>query len=599
MKRSTKVLQVTAMFPPALALVVGLSLFLRVQREDKVEKQLIASETVMNRANELDAATSALFFRPEKREQGDWLLQHAAVGQAVKEFETCGGFTAGDMERIRGDHAYMRTQFDLIVKGRQERGGSTNEAAGLSPQEKGLESQIMAKSRAVSSGIFRLAMSGYTAAAAAQQNSDSLIIIFSSILAVLMAIAAYAAVKDELLERSRVGETLRKTDVRLSDAIIKLKRAREQAGQQERLHALELAARWAVHEYRNMLVPILSNVEIMQDLQRKKGGGAPENMECMEMIERSARRIDEATDRLDKFLHVGRVGVSVDMNKVVEEALLATRTIWKDRSDSIAIKIKTELTRNIPPVEGDETDMNEAIMNVFLNAAEAMPDGGTLSIRTQADGGWVAVEISDTGVGMSEEVRRLCVEPFFSTKGPGAAGTGLTAVDSIVRRHQGTLDIESKQGVGTTVVICFPEKQTVTATKMEGDVLGKHPTGLRVLVVDDESWSRTHLAKQLVADGHMVDTAASGTEGLEKFLGGVFDVVVTDRAMPDMSGEELAEAVKRHNPAKPVILATGFVDSASLGRQGERKNIDVVVNKPIALNDIRLALLKVSEHKKQ
>ena len=148
------------------------------------------------------------------------------------------------------------------------------------------------------------------------------------------------------------------------------------------------------------------------------------------------------------------------------------------------------------------------------------------------------------------------------------------------------------------MVICFPEKQAAPLKQTEKDIAVKHPTGLRILVVDDESWSRTHLAKQLVADGHMVDTAASGREGLEKFLGGIFDVVVTDRAMPDMSGEELAEAVKRHNPEKPVILATGFVDSATLGKQGDRQNIDVVVSKPIALGDIRRALLSVSEHRK-
>lgn len=598
MRIRTKVLQITAMFPPALALVVGLSLFLRVQREDKVGRQLLAAETVMNRASELPSVTRDLLRHLGSKEQDDWLSQHAAVGQAIREFESYGGISTGDTERIWADHAYMRTLYEQIAGLRQVGGGTREEPSGRGLQEQTAESQIMTKSRVVASSVFRLAMGRYTTAVAAQQNSDSLIIIFSSILAVMMAVAAYAAVREELRERSRVGETLRKTDVRLSDAIIKLKRASEQAGQQDRLHALELAARWAVHEYRNMLVPILSNIEIMQAVQKKKAGAVPQNVECMDMIERSARRIDEATDRLDKFLHVSRTSGSVDINKVVEEALLSTRTIWKDRSDSTAIKLKTELTRNIPHVEGDDTDLNEAVMNVLLNAAEAMPDGGTLTVRTQAEGGWVAIEICDTGVGMSEEVRRLCVEPFFSTKGPGASGTGLTMVDSIIRRHQGTLDIESKHGVGTTVVMCLPEKQASPAKMSEGELPARHATGLRILVVDDESWSRTHLTKLLVGDGHMVDTAASGTEGVTKFLGGVFDIVVTDRAMPDMSGEELAEAVKRHDPDKPVILATGFVDHAEGERQGSRKNVNFVITKPIALGDIRRALLAVLEHRK-
>jgi CheY-like chemotaxis protein len=231
-------------------------------------------------------------------------------------------------------------------------------------------------------------------------------------------------------------------------------------------------------------------------------------------------------------------------------------------------------------------------MSLILNAVDAMPQGGTLALRTQAEGGLAALEVSDTGVGMTEEIRRRCLEPFFSTKGAGASGMGLTVVDSIVRRHGGTIDIESKPDAGTVVAICLPVKPAAPPKIEDGIEALKQMAGLRVLVVDDESWSRLAVTKLLVTDGHMVETAASGREGLEKFRDGVFDLVVTDRAMPDMSGEELAETVKRHREPRPVILVTGFADTTDKGWKSV-KCVDAVVNKPVKPEDLRKAILTV------
>jgi CheY-like chemotaxis protein len=214
-----------------------------------------------------------------------------------------------------------------------------------------------------------------------------------------------------------------------------------------------------------------------------------------------------------------------------------------------------------------------------------MPNGGTITLRTRRAGDSAVLEISDTGTGMTDDVRRRCLEPFFSTKGERGTGLGLSMVFGIIQRHSGSVDIRSELGVGTTFAIKLPLQDAVeTKTSSAPPALKQ---SLRVLVVDDEAPVRESLLAILSADHHEVEVAVDGSDGLRRFLAGKFDVVVTDKAMPGMSGDQLASAIKKAAPQTPIILLTGF--GLFLDKE-DFPDVDILASKPIRIPALRDAL---------
>ena len=210
---------------------------------------------------------------------------------------------------------------------------------------------------------------------------------------------------------------------------------------------------------------------------------------------------------------------------------------------------------------------------------------------------------------MSADVLHRCLEPFFTTKGNNGSGLGLAIVYGIIRRHEGTIDMDSAPGRGTTVSIRLPwwndrvaSPQSSNGSKTaprdqktsDGSAAPQAPASprrLHVLLVEDDALVRETLVEHLSAEGHMVTSAGNGSEGLAKFNAGWFDVVLTDRAMPEMNGAYLAAAIKRKVPTKPVILLTGF--SEVMEGDDCPEGVDVVVEKPISRATLREALAKV------
>jgi len=198
--------------------------------------------------------------------------------------------------------------------------------------------------------------------------------------------------------------------------------------------------------------------------------------------------------------------------------------------------------------------------------------------------------IGDTGTGMTEGVRRRCLEPFFTTKGERGTGLGLSMIYGIIQRHQGTIDVETEVDKGTTFIIRFPV-QTAQARFEPNAQPVDAVQPLRVLVVDDEAVVREVVGEYLKLDGHVVEAADSGRDGLEKLRHRRFDLVLLDRAMPDMSGDEVAAAIKTANPTMPVIMLTGFgsmMDAADEKPAG----VDFIVGKPVTINALRAAVSK-------
>jgi CheY-like chemotaxis protein len=226
-----------------------------------------------------------------------------------------------------------------------------------------------------------------------------------------------------------------------------------------------------------------------------------------------------------------------------------------------------------------------------------MPDGGTLTVRTRASAETVQLEVADSGVGMDEETRRRCLEPFFTTKGERGTGLGLAMVYGMVRRHSAELEIESTLHRGTTMRITFAAAHAVATTAPPVVAAEATPQPLSILIVDDDPLVLESLGVTLGSDGHKVTAADGGQAGIDVFTaahgrGAKFDVVITDLGMPHIDGRRVAAAIKAVSPATPVILLTGWgqrlVDDGDIPA-----HVDHVLNKPPKLRDLRAALASV------
>jgi CheY-like chemotaxis protein len=280
------------------------------------------------------------------------------------------------------------------------------------------------------------------------------------------------------------------------------------------------------------------------------------------------------------------------MNEIVRQVAALTKPRWKDQALGRGAQIRFIMDlQKVPPVAGNEAELRELLINLIFNAVDAIEQDGTITCRTFRRGSAVAVQISDNGVGMSEEVRLRCLEPFFSTKADHGTGLGLAMVFGIVRRHDAELEIESAPGAGTTVTLSFVPYEE-TEVPLRGNAGAPPVKPLRILVVDDEPSVREVLSAMLSDDSHEVETASDGREGFEKFRHGTWDLVMTDRAMPQMNGDQLAIAIKQLNPEMPVVLVTGFADvMQDVGDNPPA--IDAVVRKPFNRNSLRAAIAQV------
>jgi CheY-like chemotaxis protein len=244
---------------------------------------------------------------------------------------------------------------------------------------------------------------------------------------------------------------------------------------------------------------------------------------------------------------------------------------------------------DVPPIDGSPGELRDALVNLIINGVDALPTGGTITVRARQDGEHVIVEVEDDGIGMTEEVRRQCLQPFFTTKGERGTGLGLGIVHGMVQRHGGTIEIESVPGQGTTFRLRLPARLTPQSEPRTAQPRDGVRRSLRVLLVDDEPMMRQAVARFLAIDDHVVETAATGREAVPKLEQLAFDLVITDRAMPEMGGDELAAVVKSLRPGTPVLMLTGFGDLMEAAGQ-QPVGVDLVLPKPTTLARLRVAV---------
>ncbi|MCZ6677197.1 MAG: response regulator [Candidatus Poribacteria bacterium] len=377
----------------------------------------------------------------------------------------------------------------------------------------------------------------------------------------------------------------------LHQAYAQLKATQKQIVQQERLKALGTMASGVVHDFNNMLTVILGGISLLyrdETLTEKQ-------QRYVQIVNTSAHDAAEVVARLREFYRHRQESegfAPIQLNELIEQSISMTRPKWKDMQhvNGVVIQMNTDLAKNLPAMSGNASEIRDAITNLIFNGVDAMPEGGTLTLRTRTTPDHVIFEISDTGTGMPEEVRTRCLEPFFSTKGDKGTGLGLSMVYGSVQRHNGIVNIQSEIGQGTTVQIKLPIAELGSKETVHLEASAIRP--LNILVIDDEQSVREVLRELLECDGHSVEFAATAREGLAQFLTGTFDLVITDQGMPDMEGNQLARHIKEIDANQPIILITGW-DKIMEGDNERTMHVDLVVNKPITLETLRQALGQV------
>jgi CheY-like chemotaxis protein/anti-sigma regulatory factor (Ser/Thr protein kinase) len=271
----------------------------------------------------------------------------------------------------------------------------------------------------------------------------------------------------------------------------------------------------------------------------------------------------------------------VDLSTVCDEVVAMTRPMWAERASGGQIQLKRQVVSGAH-VRGIAGELREALLNLVQNALDAMQNGGTLGIRTAIEDPEVELVVSDSGVGMSAEVRERAFEPFFTTKGQMGTGLGLAEVYGIVKRHRGQVEIESQPGQGTSVRIRFPRApMPLEPAPKEAPPVKR--VRRRILLVEDHTDSREFMTALLETDGHTVTSAATVKEALERLdspEGAEFEVLVTDIGLPDASGWDLIPKARERRPSLRIGVVTGWE-----GHNAPSEGADFLLRKPIRTSE--------------
>ncbi|MCC7410307.1 MAG: response regulator [Gammaproteobacteria bacterium] len=386
----------------------------------------------------------------------------------------------------------------------------------------------------------------------------------------------------------------------LQQAYEDLRQSQQAVMQQERLRALGQMASGIAHDINNALSPVSLYTESLLETERNLSERARDYLQtihgAVQNVAQTIGRMREFYRRSEEPLELARIDVSALTQQVID----LTRPRWSDMAQrrGVMIRLQAELAPDLPAIMGVESEIRDALTNLVFNAVDAMPEGGTLAVRTRLRqapwGSAVAIEVADQGTGMDEKTRERCLEPFFTTKGEQGTGLGLPMVYGVVQRHGADLEIDSAAGAGTTMRLVFPAPAALPAAADHPAQARAVPAHLRLLLIDDDPLLLKSLGDALETDGHVIVTANGGQEGISVFhtalaRGERFDAVITDLGMPYVDGRKVAAAIKDAAPATPVVLLTGW-GQRLVAENDIPAHVARVLAKPPKLRELRDAL---------
>jgi PAS domain S-box-containing protein len=378
----------------------------------------------------------------------------------------------------------------------------------------------------------------------------------------------------EITARKHAEEALRELnstlEARIAAALKEREIVEEALRQSQKMESMGQLTGGVAHDFNNLLTPIIGSLDLLQ----RKGIGGERERRLIAGAAQSAERAKVLVQRLLAFARRQPLQpVPVDVGKLVMGmGDLVSSTLGPQ------IKVVIDVAGDLPLAEADQNQLEMAILNLSVNARDAMPDGGTLRLSVTVEevgqdhraglrqDRYICLSVADTGIGMDEPTLARAAEPFFSTKGVGkGTGLGLSMVHGLTSQLGGALTIQSRQGFGTHVELWLP----VSAAGEQTDVTLDHPVGSpasgTALVVDDEDLVRMTTADMLVDLGYKVIEVSSGEAAMRLTRDGAeFDLLVTDHLMPGMSGVDLAYAVRELRPGQAVLIVSGYADVAGI-----------------------------------
>jgi CheY-like chemotaxis protein len=360
-----------------------------------------------------------------------------------------------------------------------------------------------------------------------------------------------------------------------------LERSQSSLVKTERLRALGEMAAGVAHDFNNLLSVILGRTELM--LRRVREADTTRDLEA---VRRAAQDGADTVRRIQEFTRTRRTRTfeRVELCDVAREVVELTRPRWELEAQARGVTYEFTVEGTAPPVAGRPEELREVLTNLITNAVDAMPAGGACRLRLDADGDWAVMSVTDTGVGMAEEMRRRVFEPFFTSKGPRGTGLGLAVSWGIVTRHGGTIEVESTPGQGTTFHMRLPIPVTLPDVVV-GLPMTVAPRPARLLLIEDEPEVQAVLAELLREAGYGVAVAKDGMEGIEHCERESVDVVLSDISMPGISGWDVAARLRARYPHIPIGFVTGWGDQLDPERLAGA-GVDFVVAKPFQAHDI-------------
>ncbi len=392
----------------------------------------------------------------------------------------------------------------------------------------------------------------------------------------LMAIANYAAVA---MENAQLFEQQKRSYSQLEEA-------HEQMIRTEKLAALGEMVSGIAHNFNNILAGILGYTQLLQTKVND-----PQILTKLNIIEKATLSGADTVKRMRDFARKAASSEELfplNINEIVESALKLTEASWRNAAQEkgINIDVHTDLGK-VSPILGNAAELLETLSNMILNAVDAMPEGGEIMLRTFSDAKSIMITVTDTGIGMSNEIQRKIFDPFFTTKGTQGTGLGLSISHSAIQRHGGRISVDSTEGQGTTFTITLPisvdRRDTVKGEEPE---VVKQEERVRILVVEDDNMVRNVVTSVLTEDRHDVTAASNGDEALEFLRISSYHIVLTDLGMPGVTGWEVARAAKNACPDTLVIMLSGYGLEMSKDELRD-KCVDISLDKPIQIQRLR------------
>jgi len=375
----------------------------------------------------------------------------------------------------------------------------------------------------------------------------------------------------------------------LSRYVEEQERIRVQFSQVEKLSAVGSLASGVAHDFNNCLAVICGRAELML-----KYTDDPKMRRGLELIVQSARDGARTVKRIQDFARQrqDRDFETVSVDQLLFDVSEITRPRWKDKAEAAGTQIDFAVSnRSGAHVLGDPSELRDVLVNMVFNAVDAMSEGGRFTLAAEQHDERVVITVKDTGCGMSPEVRSRVFDPFFTTKGVEGMGLGLSVSYGVIRRHGGTIKVESEVGRGSTFRVILPLVGCAKLSHEGGakggahDAPNKRCSMTRILVVDDEEPVRELLSDILEDEGVEVTLAANGAEALARFEPGKFDAVLTDIGMPGMNGWELLRHISERDQYVPLAVITGWGELVSTHEE-KAARVEWVLTKPFAMSQI-------------